>query len=249
MHARSRLNQASPRHREEGPLDPEGCTGTWYAIDKKLAAELVQLDAEIAGLFRKSSRDEASDYEKAAALYLRQTVDHWLHVLCKTNIISNYDDPLRLQKVRDPALINVLRNLRDGARWDRGVESAPENRDDEADSDGWPVEDESEDENDVEYAPRVVTHHRKRVREQEEEDEEEETVAASLQTVVDDPSARRSYQTSEFDGEVADASDDLVAKKEEDVKPESKTFNTSGSRQKRKSMRNRSHCLRLSFIL
>lgn len=57
-------------------LPAGGAPATWYSLDKKLAMELLRLDLDIAALFRKASRDEADDYERAVAVYLRQTIDH-----------------------------------------------------------------------------------------------------------------------------------------------------------------------------
>ncbi len=68
------------------PLDPETCTGAWYSVGRELGRELLQLDTKVTALFRKAGRDEADDYERTSAVYLRQAIDHWLAILYKADI-------------------------------------------------------------------------------------------------------------------------------------------------------------------
>lgn len=122
MHARAKIEQAFPKDRDSGPLCPDRCTGTWYSVDDRLGAELVELDAGIAALFRKWYRGEASDAEQSAAYYLRQAIDHWLHLLHKKDQTANSEKPLPLMEVADAAVKNALQNMRDGTPWDRGID-------------------------------------------------------------------------------------------------------------------------------
>lgn len=119
-----RLYQASPPDCHLGRLVLEECTGTWYWISLQVALSLLRLDGQVAALFLKAGRREADNYEWAAVVYLHQTIDHFLQTLDNPQITKNHQNPVKLEEITDPAMVNALRNMRDGGHWDRGVDRA-----------------------------------------------------------------------------------------------------------------------------
>ncbi|KAG9042461.1 hypothetical protein FS837_010838, partial [Tulasnella sp. UAMH 9824] len=134
LHARLKRNQAYPIN-DRGPnyvplplippLEPSRCSGKWFRVSNAVAADLRAVEADMLSMWEAIERGrKVSKRRETAALYLRQLFDHFLWVLArlaKNDEAGEFNNPLKLDSVQEPHMLNAIRNKAQGKPYSEGA--------------------------------------------------------------------------------------------------------------------------------
>lgn len=122
--ARREVGHAYPIDRS-GPLVPKKCHGKWYRIvDARDVERLENLDNLLSDMFYKIADGKACAYDREAATYLRQVLDHFLHALHAPHSQPpvTIEKAMPLKVITHEAILNAFRNMEDGKPFNRDVQ-------------------------------------------------------------------------------------------------------------------------------